>query len=323
MKPDKSIRICGDFKQTINKVSKLERYPIPRINDVFATLSGGTSFSKLDLSQAYQQLVLDDESKQYTVINTHRGLFRYNQLPFGIASAPGIFQRTMEGLLGGFPHVFVYLDDILVTGTSEEEHLKNLEIVLQRLHSASLHLKKEKCKFLINDVTYLGHKIDAQGLHPLQNKIDAIVKAPRPRTVTELKAFLGLLNYYGKFIHNLASILHPLYQLLGNDVKWTWTQERENAFNEAKSLLTSDSLLIHFDPTKDLVLACDASAYGIGARREEYRFLREKCKRSNMVPFRIVFHTFSFITISPLKQPPGCHQPSCYRIDGYAVSWIC
>ena len=265
MKSDKSVRICGDFKQTINKVSKLERYPIPRINDLFATLSGGTSFSKLDLSQAYQQLVLDDESKQYTVINTHRGLFRYNRLPFGIASAPGIFQHTMEGLLGGLPHVFVYLDDILVTGTSEEEHLKNLELVLQRLHSAGLHLKKEKCKFLMNDVTYLGHKIDAQGLHPLQNKIDAIAKAPRPRTVTELKAFLGLLNYYGKFIHNLASILHPLYQLLGNDVKWTWTQERENAFNEAKSLLTSDSLLIHFDPTKDLVLACDGSAYGIGA----------------------------------------------------------
>ena len=117
MKSDKSIRICGDFKQTINKVSKLEHYPIPKINDLFATLSGGTSFSKLDLSQAYQQLVLNDEFKQYTVINTHQGLFRYNRLPFGIASAPGIFQRTMEGLLGGLPHVFVYLDDILVLGT--------------------------------------------------------------------------------------------------------------------------------------------------------------------------------------------------------------
>ena len=178
MKSDKSIRICGDFKQTINKVSKLERYSIPRINDLFATLSGGTSFSKLDLSRAYQQLVLDDESKQYTVINTHRGLFRYNRLPFGIASAPGIFQRTMEGLLRGLPHVFVYLDDILVTGTSEEEHMKNPELVLQRLHSAGLHLKKEKCKFLMNDVTYLGHKIDAQGLHPYRIRLMPLPKLP-------------------------------------------------------------------------------------------------------------------------------------------------
>ena len=149
MKPDKSIRICGDFKLTINKVCKIDRYPIPKIEDLFSNLAGGIAFTKLDLSQAYQQLELDDISKSYAVINTHRGLFRYNRLPFGISSAPGIFQRTIECLLRGIPNVIVYLDDILVTGKSESDHLQNLQAVLQRLEAAGLHLKRDKCKFLV------------------------------------------------------------------------------------------------------------------------------------------------------------------------------
>lgn len=265
MKPDKTIRICGDFKMTVNKVSKLDRYPIPKIEDLFANLSGGTSFSKLDLSQAYSQLTLDDDSKQYTVINTHRGLFRYNRLPFGIASAPGIFQRTMESLLSGIPKVMVYLDDILVSGTSEENHLENLHLVLNRLEKAGLRLKKEKCEFMVPNITYLGHKIDSEGLHPTPAKVEAILKAAVPKDVTELKAFLGLLNYYGKFIPNLSSTLHPLYQLLNQDSDWSWTPERMKAFQKAKTLLTSDSVLVHFDPQQEILLACDASSHGIGA----------------------------------------------------------
>ena len=117
MKQDKKhVRICGDFKQTLNPVSKLDRYPIPKVEDLFAKLAGGQKFTKLDLSQAYQQLPLDEESKQYVVINTHKGLYRYTRLPYGISSAPGIFQRVMENLLRGIPGVIVYLDDILVTG---------------------------------------------------------------------------------------------------------------------------------------------------------------------------------------------------------------
>ena len=264
MKQDKSICICGDFKQTVNKVAKLDRYPLPRMEDSFSNLSSGTTFTKLDLSQAYQRLELDEQSKQYTVINTHRGLFRCNRLPFGISSAPGIFQCAIESLLSGIPKVINYLDDILVTGTTEEDHLHNLQLVLQRLETAGLHLKKEKCKFLVHSITYFGHKIDAQGLHTLPDKIEAIVSASRPKTLTELKAFLGLVNYYGKFIPNLASVLHPLYQLLNKDVDWSWTVERENAFQRAKTLLTSNHVLIHYDPQKVLVLACDASAYGLG-----------------------------------------------------------
>ena len=134
LKADKSsVTICGDFKRTVNPVSKLDKYPIPKMKDLFAKLAGGELFTKLDLSQAYLQLPLDSESKQFVVINIHKGLFQYTRLLYGISSAPRIFQRVMETLLQDIPGVIVYIDDILITGATEEKHLKSLEEVLRRL----------------------------------------------------------------------------------------------------------------------------------------------------------------------------------------------
>ena len=171
LKGDKSVRICGDFKMTVNQASKLDRYPIPRVEDLLATLAGGKTFTKLDISQAYQQLVLDEKSKDLVVVNTHRGLFRYTRLPFGIASAPGVFQRVMESLLRHIPGVIVYIDDILVTGPTDEEHLVSLEQVLHRIELAGLRLKRKKCSFMAKSVVFLGYQIDAQGLHPVAEKV--------------------------------------------------------------------------------------------------------------------------------------------------------
>lgn len=192
----------------------MDRYPIPRIEDLFAKLAGGKTFTQLDMSQAYQHLLLDDQSKNYVVVNTHRGLFRYNRLPFGVSSAPGIFQRTMENLLQGIPNVVVYIDDILITGPTEDEHLKTLAEVLDRIEKAGLLLQRSKCLFMAPSVVYLGHRIDAQGLHPLTEKVKAIQEAPKPNNVSELKAYLGLLSYYSKFLPNLSTTLAPLYSLL-------------------------------------------------------------------------------------------------------------
>lgn len=205
----KSVRICGDFSQTVNKASRLDKYPIPKIEDLFAELAGRKKFTKLDMSQAYQQLELDTDSKQYVVVNTHRGLYKYHRLPYGISSAPGIFQRTMENLLKGVPNTVVYIDDILVTGRTEEEHLRNLTAVLQRLQKAGLKLKNKKCTFFAKSVEYLGHKIDADGLHPMPEKVQAVKDAPCPMNVSELKSYIGLLSYYGKFLPNLATTLAP------------------------------------------------------------------------------------------------------------------
>ena len=139
------------------------------------------------MSQAYQQIFLEEESKKYTTINTHKGLFQYNRLPYGVSSSPGIFQRTMENLLQGIPLVVVRVDDILVSGSNDEEHLANLEEVLKRLSKHGLRLKQKKCAFMVNEVVYLGQKINSQGIQPIQEKIRAIADATSPKNVSEVR----------------------------------------------------------------------------------------------------------------------------------------
>lgn len=265
LKQDGSIRLCGDYKLTVNRVSLLEQYPIPKIEDLFTALAGGQQFSKLDMSHAYAQILMDEDSKKYLTVNTHKGLFAYNRLPFGVSSAPAIFQRTMEGLLQGIPMVAVYLDDILVTGLNAQDHLKNLNEVLGRLEEAGLRLKRSKCELLKDEVCYLGHKVNAQGLHPMKSKVKAISEAPAPSNVSELKAYLGLLNYYNRFLPNLSTLLAPMHQLLRKDEKWVWKTEQDEAFHKSKELLQSADVLVHYSADKELILACDASPYGVGA----------------------------------------------------------
>ena len=192
VKKDQSLRLCGDYKVSVNQALETDTYPLPRLEELLATLSRGKIFSKIDLAAAYQQVFLDDDSKKYTTINTHIGLFVYNRLPFGISSAPSIFQLIMENLMKDLP-VVVFLDDLLIMGRSEEDHLHNLQRVLQ------------------------------------------------------------------------STVLAPLYGLLWGDVVWKWTEAEQSAFVRCKDLLTSDQVLAHYDPSLPLTLACDASAYGIGA----------------------------------------------------------
>ena len=264
-KRDGQVRICGDYKVTINPVLDVDQYPLPRPEDLFATLAGGKYFSTLDLSHAYNQMVLDDDARHYLTINTHRGLYRYTRLPFGVASAPSVFQKAMDQILQGLDGVLCYLDDILVSGKTEGEHLENLEKVLQRLQEHGLRVKRAKCSFMKTSVRYLGHCIDADGIHATDEKIEAIVNAPTPRNVTELRSFLGLLNYYGRFVPNLSFLLHPLNKLLRHGVRWHWSKACAKAFKTAKEKIVSPNVLVHYDPGRPLTLATDASAYGIGA----------------------------------------------------------
>ncbi len=195
---------------------------------------------------------LVETSRSYVVINTHKGLFRYNRLPFGISSAPGIFQRTMESLLQNIPAVVVYTDDILVTGTLDKGANS----------SACLWLKQNRCMFMAESVVNLGHRIDQEGLHSTEGKVKAVQDAPEPRNVAEVRFYLGLLMYYSKFLPKLAATLNPLYRLLHKLNPWHWGKK---AFEASKQLLLSSRLLAHYDPQHALVLACDALPHGLGA----------------------------------------------------------
>ena len=264
-KGDGGIRLCGDYKVTVNPVLKVDQYPVPTPEDLFATLAGGQTFTKLDLSQAYQQVCLEPESCKHVTINTHKGLYQYTRLPFGVASAPAVFQQLMEKILQAVPGVVVYLDDILITGKNEGEHLANLQQVLERFKQYGIRLKQAKCRIMKPSVDYLGYCIDKNGLHTLLEKISAIQDAPRPKSVKKLRSFLGLVNYYGRFIRDLSTVTYPLNRLLCKGIQWGWNRSCEQAFKQLKQKLVSCEILAHYNPDLPVKLDCDASAYGVGA----------------------------------------------------------
>ena len=264
-KKDGKFRICGDYKVTINQALSVEEYPLPTPEELFSTLSGGTVFSKLDLSQAYLQVPMDEKSKEFLTVNTHQGLYRYERLPFRVASTPAIFQRLMDTVLQGVKGVACYIDDILISTATHETYLSTLKEVFNRLQKHGFRLKLEKCEFFKSSIEYLGHVISAEGIKPVPSKVEAIVQAPTPQNVQQVRSFLGLLNYYGEFLPKLASLLHPLNSLLQRNEKFEWTTACDTAFQTAKAQIASARVLTHFNPALPIALAADASQYGIGA----------------------------------------------------------
>lgn len=265
LKKNGEVRICGDFKVSVNPNLYINKYPIPKIETIFSCLSGGTLFSKIDLSQAYAQIELDEDSKTIVTINTHKGLFRYNRLPYGIASSPAIFMKIMDELFAGLDGVIVFLDDILVTGRDHSQHMERLCRVFNIIKNSGLKINLEKCSFFQKSISYLGYTIDAGGLHPSGDKVEAIIKMHCPTNKTELKSFLGMITYYGKFLPNLSTQVNKLYNLLKNNVKWHWDKDCQKAFNWVKSELASPKVLAHYDSSLPLALWCDASSVGVGA----------------------------------------------------------
>ena len=262
------VRICGDYKR-VNETIANDRYKLPNVQDLLSRLTQGGRqpqyYSCLDLSGAFNQLTLDSDSAKYLVLNTHRGLLGTNRLTYGVKVAPAQFQAAMDKILSGIDNIFTYIDDILIATSDKEQHMKTLNLVLERLDKFNVKLNQQKCKFLLTEVKYLGHRLTAEGIQPLQNKIDAIVKAPKPRDVTELKSFIGMVNFYGKFIKNMSAELHPLYKLLQVKEKWHWGKEQNQAFEYAKRSVASADILTHYDPNKKIKLTVDASPYGVGA----------------------------------------------------------
>jgi len=222
-KPDGTVRLCGDYKVTVNPAIKVDKYPLPTTEDIFASLTGGVIFSKLDLRQAYLQMEGDEDTQKILIIHTHKGLYLFKRLAFGVASAPAIWQRTMEQILQGIPMTWCLLDDIVITGKSLDDHCTNLNKVLERLAEYGLTFNTKKCAFFKDSIQFCGHRLDSDGIHKTQDKIEAVRKAPSPRNVSQLRSFLGLINYYNRFLPNLSTQLAPLHCLLRKGQKWCWS----------------------------------------------------------------------------------------------------
>lgn len=251
LKPNGDIRICGDYKITINKHLLDFKYPLPLIDEMFASLQGGESFSKLDLSNAYNQLILDDESQLICAWSTHMGTFKMKRLPFGVKPAASIFQKTLEELLNSIPYVVIYQDDITVTGKDFSQHIKTLKLVLNKLRDAGLKLNLSKCEFFKDKISYLGFTIDKFGLSKNQDRYLRVLQAPVPNDISELRAFIGMANYYSRFISNFANKMCPLYELLKKGVKFEWSKKCNKAYKDIKIDISSDQVLVHFDPKKN------------------------------------------------------------------------
>ncbi|XP_017480324.1 PREDICTED: uncharacterized protein K02A2.6-like [Rhagoletis zephyria] len=264
-KPNGKFRICADFKVALNSQIQIDRYPIPRIEELFHKLQGGKYFTKIDLSDAYLQVNLTDEAKKFTVINTPFGLFQFQSMPFGMASAPGIFQRFMEEVIAGVPHCAVYLDDIIVTGQDNDEHIRNVEEIFKRLSFHGLTCRVEKCNFAEKQVEYVGHIINATGIMPSEKRVDAIKRMPPPKNIKEIESFIGKVNYYKKFISNFSSLAAPLNRLRRKNVEYRWGRLEENSFQKLKNAIVATTQLVHYDDRLPIILAVDASKYGIGA----------------------------------------------------------
>ena len=265
MKSNNSVRICGDFSATVNKYLDPVNTTLPLIEDVISQVGNCTVFSKIDMANAFLQLPLEEASKDVTVINTTEGLFRFNYLPFGLTASSGIFQSFMCKLLNGIDNVIVYQDDILVMSPTINDHDKTLCKVLSTLQEAGIKLNDTKCAFFIDRVQYLGHIFDREGVHPNPDKIKAILQAPAPKDLKQLQSFLGLCNFYSRFINNFSHVLSPLYHLLKKETKFHWGSEQSKSFHHVKDLFKTNKVLKMFNPNHDTLLETDSSGYGIGA----------------------------------------------------------
>ena len=264
-KKDGGIRICGDFKVSVNPVLQAQTNPLPTPEEIFSTLANGESCTKLDLARAYKQMKVKQECQSLLTINTHRGLFQYTRLPFGIATAPSLWQRAMSQVLTGLTGVVYYIDDILVTGRTREDHISNLRAVLERIQEYGLKLKTSKCQFFARELEFLGHRLSPDGVKPTEDRVKSLQEAPAPTNKQELQSFLGMLTYNAKFLPNISHTLYPLHQLLRKNTPWVWRSKQQKAFEAAKGLLSQNTALTHYDVKRPLKLYCDASGYGVGA----------------------------------------------------------
>ena len=258
-------RICGSYNLTLNPGMAAQQYPLPSIEECFNKVTGGKKFTKLDVRQAYNNIPIRKEDRILTTINTHLGQLMWNRLPYGIAPAAAIFQETIDQTLAGIQMCCCRVDDILISGKDDEEHMTNLNEVITRLENQGYRCKPEKSQFMEDEVTYLGHTVNKDGIKPVKSKVEDLLKMKVPKSVDELVSFLGGVNYYRRYIANMSQIIAPLDELRKKGVKWKWGKEQQKSWEKLRNMLSSETVLTLYNPNLPLKLDTDASSHGLGA----------------------------------------------------------
>lgn len=264
LKKNNKVRICVDLKK-LNQSVQRERYMMPTIDELATKLTDSKIFSTIDCSQAFWSIPLHEDSKQYTCFITPFGRYVFNRLPYGLNTSTEIFQRNMKDKLAGISNVQVNVDDILIHAPTMDLHDQTLNKVLDCIRESGLKLNKSKCKFRTSHVVYNGQLFTAEGMRPDPSKVEAIEQLQPPKNVKEVRTIVGMVNYLARYVPNVSNIMQPIQELVKSDVLFTWNASQENAFNEIKKLLSSDSVLAYYDMKRKTCVAADSSSFGIGA----------------------------------------------------------
>ncbi|KAK8502238.1 hypothetical protein V6N12_038556 [Hibiscus sabdariffa] len=264
-KKDESLRMCIDYRQ-LNKITVKNKYPLPRIDDLFDQLRGAFVFSKIDLRSGYYQLNVRGQDVLKTAFHTRYGHYEFLVMPFGLTNAPVAFMDLMNRVFHEYldQFVIVFIDDILVYSRTEEDHDRHLRLVLQTLLENQLYAKLSKCELWIREVVFLGHVVSSEGIRVDLKKVEAIVNWKQPTSVTEIRSFLRLVGYYRIFVSGFSKVVAPLTKLLQKGVKYEWSDARQQAFEKLKEALTNAPVLIQPVSGKEFVVYSDASYVGLG-----------------------------------------------------------
>ena len=265
-KKDGGSRVCIDFRK-LNQVTVTNSYPLPSISDILASMKDAKVFSCLDLKSGYYQIEMEESDKEKTAFVCFKGLFEFNVMPFGLCSAPPVFQELMNRVLGDAinNYAFAYIDDIIIYSPDIQTHLIHLQTIFDKLKSAQLKLKLSKCNFGVSKVTYLGHEISGNGVRPEPTKVESIQNIKTPSTVKQVRSFLGLVGFYRQFIQNFAEIAQPLTQLTRKFCRFKWNPDCQRAFDTLKQRLCETVVLAHPDQIRPYSLCRDASQNAVSA----------------------------------------------------------